>query len=64
MTQPNTDQATIDNVTDALNTALPTLQSLVTQPAVAALNVDGLIAAAQAIVNLTSSPANATDQAV
>jgi hypothetical protein len=59
MTQPNPDQATLDNLTDALTTAYPILQAAVAGSSpVAALNFDSVIAIAQQIVDLTKTSAD------
>lgn len=52
MTQPNPDQATVDSVTAALNTAFVTVQSQVQSNDVAPLDLTAMVSAAQQYVDL------------
>lgn len=52
MTQPNPDQATVDSVTQALNTAFATVQTQVQSHDVVPLDLTAMVAAAQRYVDL------------
>lgn len=61
MTQPNPDQPTIDSVSLALVSALPLLQAKTPTVTVAPLETDGLVAAAQAILDYANGTTTAPD---
>lgn len=57
MTQPNPDQATVDSVTQALNTAFTAVQTQVQSNDVAPLDLTAMVAAAQQYVDLAGPSA-------